>query len=51
MQIAVTKKLAEAIGIAPVPADEAANPLFSWTSNLLLHNARPLSMKTISADS
>jgi hypothetical protein len=33
MQIALTKKLAEAIGITPTPADEAANPLFSWTAN------------------
>jgi hypothetical protein len=33
MQIALTKKLAEAIGIVPAPADEAMNPLFSWTAN------------------
>jgi hypothetical protein len=33
MQIALTKKLAEAIGITPSPADEAADPLFSWTAN------------------
>lgn len=33
MQIALTKKLADAIGIKPVPANEEVNPLFSWTAN------------------
>lgn len=33
MQIALTKKLAEAMGVKPAPADNTANPLFSWTAN------------------
>ena len=33
MQIALTKKLADAMGINPPPAQEAENPLFSWTAN------------------
>ena len=33
MQIALTKKLADVIGIKPKPANNVANPLFSWTSN------------------
>jgi hypothetical protein len=33
MQIALTKKLAEAMSLKPTPADAAANPLFSWTAN------------------
>jgi len=33
MQIALTKKLADAMGVKPPPAREDANPLFSWTAN------------------
>ena len=33
MQIVLTKKLAEAMGVKPAPADKTANPLFSWTAN------------------
>ncbi|MBM7614492.1 plasmid pRiA4b ORF-3 family protein [Alkaliphilus hydrothermalis] len=33
MQIALTKKLATAIGIKPPPINEVANPLFTWTAN------------------
>lgn len=33
MQIALTKKLAEAVGVKPAPADDSINPLFSWTAN------------------
>ena len=33
MQIALTKKLADAIGVKPAPADDGANPLLSWTAN------------------
>lgn len=33
MQIALTKKLAGAIGIKPVSANDAVDPLFSWTAN------------------
>jgi hypothetical protein len=33
MQIALTKKLAEAAGITPETAAEPVNPLFSWTAN------------------
>lgn len=33
MQIALTKKLADGIGIKPPPANEDENPLFSWTAN------------------
>lgn len=33
MQIALTKKLSEAIGVSPPPAYEDGNPLFSWTAN------------------
>lgn len=33
MQIALTKKLADAMGIKPTPANEEENPLFSWTAN------------------
>ena len=33
MQIALTKKLAEAIGVKPTRADNTINPLFSWTAN------------------
>lgn len=33
MQIALTKKLAEAMGIKPTSGSNTANPLFSWTVN------------------
>jgi hypothetical protein len=33
MQIALTKKLADAMGIKPGAADDKAAPLFSWTAN------------------
>jgi hypothetical protein len=33
MQIALTKKLADAMGISPPSAQGAENPLFSWTAN------------------
>ena len=33
MQIALTKKLSEAIGVNPPAAHEDGNPLFSWTAN------------------
>lgn len=33
MQIALTKKLADALGLKPPSADEAVNPLFCWTAN------------------
>lgn len=33
MQIALTKKLADAMGVNPPPANEDENPLFSWTAN------------------
>ncbi len=33
MQIAVTKKLADAIGIKPTSANETTDALFSWTAN------------------
>lgn len=33
MQIALTKKLAEAIGIKPTPVSESTEPIFSWTAN------------------
>lgn len=33
MQIALTKKLADAIGIKPDAASETADPFFSWTAN------------------
>ena len=33
MQIALTKKLADAIGVKPAPANNTINPLFSWTAN------------------
>jgi len=33
MQIALTKKLAAAIGVKPAPANEVTNPLFCWTAN------------------
>ncbi len=33
MQIALTKKLADAAGVALVPAISEADPLFSWTAN------------------
>ena len=33
MQIALTKKLATAMGINPPPIYEDINPLFSWTAN------------------
>ena len=32
MQIAVTKKLADAMEVKPLPADNSADPLFSWTA-------------------
>lgn len=32
MQIALTKKLAQAMGVKPVPAGEPENPLFCWTA-------------------
>jgi len=33
MHIALTKKLADAIGVKPSAIDETINPLFSWTAN------------------
>ncbi|WP_366924329.1 plasmid pRiA4b ORF-3 family protein [Metallumcola ferriviriculae] len=33
MQIALTKKLADTIGVKPPAIDETINPLFSWTAN------------------
>jgi len=33
MQIALTKKLAEAMGIKPSPVHKVINPLFTWTAN------------------
>lgn len=33
MQISLTKKLAIAMGVKPVTADDAINPLFRWTGN------------------
>lgn len=33
MQIALTKKLADALGVKPPSADETINPLFTWTAN------------------
>jgi hypothetical protein len=33
MQIALTKKLAAAMGIKPAAANDTAEPLFSWTAN------------------
>lgn len=33
MQIGLTKKLAEAMGVNPPSANEDENPLFSWTAN------------------
>ena len=33
MQIALTKKLSEAMGVNPPAAHEDGNPLFSWTAN------------------
>jgi len=33
MQIGLTKKLAEAMGVNPLSANEDENPLFSWTAN------------------
>lgn len=33
MQIALTKKMADAIGVHSQPANEDENPLFSWTAN------------------
>ena len=33
MQIALTKKLATAMGVKPCAADESANPLFCWAAN------------------
>lgn len=33
MQISLTKKLAEAIGVTPPPVNEDINPLFCWTAN------------------
>ena len=33
MQIFLTKKLAEAMGIKPAPANNSVDPLFSWTAN------------------
>ncbi|MDD2190433.1 MAG: hypothetical protein PHE94_03130 [Eubacteriales bacterium] len=33
MQIALTKKLAEAMEIKPSPVREVINPLFTWTAN------------------
>lgn len=38
MQIALTKKLAEAIGIKPTPVSEATEPIFSWTANWQTHS-------------
>lgn len=33
MQIALTKKLASAMSLKPIPAEEAVMPLFSWIAN------------------
>ncbi|OPX87198.1 MAG: hypothetical protein A4E53_02576 [Pelotomaculum sp. PtaB.Bin104] len=33
MQIALTKKIADAMGVKPPSAHEDVNPLFSWTAN------------------
>jgi hypothetical protein len=33
MHTALTKKLAEAMDVKPDPANNAANPIFSWTTN------------------
>ena len=33
MQIALAKKLADAMGVKPSPLDETISPLFSWTAN------------------
>lgn len=33
MQVALTKKLADAMGIKPAAAREDGNPLFTWTAN------------------
>ena len=33
MQIALTKKLADAIGIKPISASDSIDPLFCWTAN------------------
>ena len=33
MQIALTKKLADALGVKPPSIDETINPLFAWTAN------------------
>lgn len=33
MQIALTKKLADAMGVNPPPVQEDLNPLFTWTAN------------------
>lgn len=33
MQIALTKKMADAMGVKPLPTDENLNPLFTWTAN------------------
>lgn len=33
MQIALTKKLADALGVNPPATDETINPLFTWTAN------------------
>lgn len=33
MQIALTKKLADAIGIKPAPASDDTDPFFTWTAN------------------
>jgi hypothetical protein len=33
MQIALTKKLTDALGVKPSDTDEAENPLFCWTAN------------------
>ncbi len=33
MQIALTKKLADAMGIKPKPVNAATASLFSWTAN------------------
>ena len=33
MQIALTKKLAEAMGLKPSPVRKVINPLLTWTAN------------------
>lgn len=33
MQIALTKKLADALGVKPPSADQTVDPLFTWTAN------------------